>query len=142
MEISVIRQRLMQSIDQRRRAAVERRQRTDAAAQAYETFLERVATPIFKQFANVLRSERLAFQVFTPGGGVRLASDRSGEDFIELLLDVSGDVPAVLGRVRYARGSRVLSQEAAMRPDREIAQLTEEDVLEFLLQGIQPLIER
>jgi len=142
MEISVIRQRLMQTIDQRRRAAVERRQRTDAAAQAYDTFLERVATPIFKQFATVLRSERLSFQVFTPGGGVRLASDRSGEDFIELLLDVSGDLPSVLGRVSYARGSRVLRQEAALRPDREIAQLTEEDVLEFLLQGIQPLIER
>jgi len=142
MEISVIRQRLMQTIDQRRRAAVERRQRTDAAAQAYDTFLERVATPIFKQFATVLRAERLSFQVFTPGGGVRLASDRSGEDFIELLLDVSSDVPAVLGRVSYTRGSRVLSQEAAMRSDREIAQLTEEDVLEFLLQGIQPLIER
>jgi hypothetical protein len=141
MEISVIRQRLIQTIDQRRRAAVERRQRTDAATRAYDSFLERVATPIFKQFAAVLRAERLAFQVFTPGGGVRLASDRSGEDFIELLLDVSGDVPTVLG-VSYTRGSRVLSQEAAMRPDREIAQLTEEDVLEFLLHGIQPLIER
>lgn len=142
MEISEINRRLKQTIDQSRRAAAERRHRTDAAAAAYESFLEQVAVPIFKQFAGALRAERHLFQVFTPGGGLRLASERSSEDFIELLLDASGDEPVVLGRVSYARGSRVLSHEVTLHTERDIADLTEEDVLRFLLREIQPFVER
>ena len=142
MEISEVRQRLKQTIDRSRRAATERRERTDAAATAYEKFLERVAMPVFKQFAAALRAERHLFQVFTPGGGLRLASERSSEDFIELLLDVSGDEPVVLGRVSYARGSRVMSHEATLLHERDIADITEEDVLRFLLREIQPFVER
>lgn len=142
MEISEILKQLKHAIERSRRAAAERRQRADTAAVAYETFLEQIAAPLFKQVANALRAEGLSFQVFTPGGGLRLASERTAEDFIELTLDVSGDRPVVLGRVSYARGSRVLSHEAAIRSDREIAQLTDQDVFEFLLREIQPFIER
>lgn len=142
MEISEIRRRLKQTIEQTRRASAERRQRTDAATKAYGTFLERVATPVFKQFALALRAEGHPFQVFTPGGGLRLASERSGQDFIELLLDLSGAEPAVLGHVSYSRGSRVRSHEAPLCSEPQIARLTEGDVLELLLREIQPLIAR
>ena len=142
MEISEIRRRLKQTIEQTRRAAAERRERTEAAAKAYEAFLERVATPVFKQFASALRAEGHLFHVFTPGGGLRLASERSAEDFIELLLDVDGEEPVVMSRVNYSRGSRVLSHEAGLSSERGIASLTEGDVLELLLRGIQPLIGR
>lgn len=142
MEISEIRRRLKHTIEQTRRTAAERRERTDAAVKAYETFLERVATPVFKQFASALRAEGHLFQVFTPGGGLRLASERSAEDFIEFLLDVSGEHPVVLGRLSYTRGSRVLGREAALSPEGGIAGLTEGDVLERLLRDIQPLIAR
>ena len=142
MEISEVRQRLKQTIDRSRRAAAERRTRTDAAATAYERFLERIAVPVFKQFAAALRAEGHLFQVFTPGGGLRLASERSSEDFIELRLDLSGHEPAVLGGVSHVRGSRVLSHEATLLPERDIADLTEEDVLRFLLREIQPFVER
>lgn len=142
MEISEVRQRLKQTIDRSRRAAAERRKGTDAAATAYENFLERVAMPVFKQFAAALRAERHLFQVFTPGGGLRLASERSSEDFIEVLLDLSGDEPVVLGRVSYARGSRVMSHEAPLLHERHIVDITEEDVLRFLLREIQPFVER
>lgn len=142
MEISEIARQLKHAIERGRRATADRRQRTDAAAVAYQTFLERIAVPLFKQVANALRAENIPFQVFTPGGGLRLASDRTAEDFIELALDVSGDRPFVLGRVSYARGSRVLSHESAIRSDREIGQLTDEDVFEFLLREIPPFIGR
>ena len=142
MEISEIRQRLKQTIDQSRRASAERRKRIDAAANAYERVLERVAIPVFKQFAAALRAEGHLFQVFTPGGGLRLASERSSEDFIELLLDAGGDEPVVLGRVSYTRGSRVLSHEATLHDERDIADLSEEDVLAFLLREIQPFVQR
>jgi hypothetical protein len=140
MEISDIRKRVLQAIDQSRRAAAERRARVDAASAAYDRFLAQVATPIFKQFAAVLKAEGYGFQVFTPGGGLRLASERASEDFIELQLDVSGHLPVVLGHVNRARGSRVLASERPIGVG--VAELTEQDVLEFLVQEIQPFVER
>jgi hypothetical protein len=112
----------------------------DAASAAYDRFLAQVATPIFKQFAAVLKAEGYGFQVFTPGGGLRLASERASEDFIELQLDVSGHLPVVLGHVNRARGSRVLASERPIGVG--VAELTEQDVLEFLIQEIQPFVER
>jgi hypothetical protein len=140
LEISDIRKRVLQAIDHSRRAAAERRVRVDAASAAYERFLAQVATPLFKQFAAVLKAEGYPFQVFTPGGSVRLASDRASEDFIELRLDVSGSAPVVLGHVNRARGSRVMASERPIGIG--VAELTEHDVLEFLVQEIQPFVER
>ncbi len=140
MEISEIRKRVLQAIDQSRRAAAERRARSDAATAAYERFLAEVATPMFKQLAAVLKAEGYQFQVFTPAGGLRLASDRSPEDFIELRLDVSGQSPVVLGHVNRGRGSRIVSSERPIGVG--VAELTEHDVLEFLIQEIQPFVER
>jgi len=142
MEISDIRKRVKQTIEQSRRAAAERRERVDAASTAYQTFLERVATPIFKQVAGVLKAEGYPFQVFTPGGGLRLASDRASGDFIELLLDVSGDRPVVLARISHTHGSRVMTSEQPLLASADIARLSETDVLEFLLREIRPFVER
>jgi hypothetical protein len=79
--------------------------------------------------------------VFTPGGSVKLMSDKSAEDYIELSLDSSGDRPAVVGRVSRARGRRVIESEhpVAAKP---VGELTEEDVLEFVLKEIGPFVER
>jgi hypothetical protein len=140
MEISEIRKRVLQAIDQSRRVAAGRRARSDEATAAYERFLAEVATPLFKQFAAVLKAEGYQFQVFTPAGGLRLASDRSPEDFIELQLDVSGQSPVVLGHVNRGRGSRIVSSERPIGVG--VAELTEHDVLDFLSQEIQPFVER
>lgn len=140
MEISEIRKRVLQAIDQSRRVAAERRVRSDAATAAYERFLAELATPMFKQFAAVLKAEGYQFQVFTPAGGLRLASERSPEDFVELRLDVSGQSPVVLGYVNRGRGSRIVSSERPIGVG--VAELTEHDVLEFLIQEIQPFVER
>lgn len=142
MEISEIRQRVLQTIAESRRAAAARRARVDAASAAYETFLERVAMPIFKQFASILKVEHYPFQVFTPGGGLRLASDRTSGDFIELVLDVSGDEPVVLGRTSRTRGSRALTSERVLSEGTPVAELADADVLEFLLREIRPFVER
>jgi hypothetical protein len=117
MEISEVVKQLKHAIERSRRAAADRRERARTGAVAYDQFLERIATPLFKQVANALRVEGLSFQVFTPAGGLRLASDRAAEDFIELALDVSGDRPTVLGRVSRSKGSRVLSHEAPIGSD-------------------------
>ena len=83
MDVSEVRRRLRGAMEQARRDTAERRRRTDEAGRDYERFLERHAVPIFHTFAAALTAEGRRFTVFTPAGSVRLASDASGEDFIE-----------------------------------------------------------
>ncbi len=142
MEVSDVRKRLLQTVDRARRSAAERRGRADAAAQSYEEFLEKVATPVFRMFVTALRAEGHPFAVHTPAGGLRLASDRSAEDYIELALDTTVDPPAAIARVSRSRGHRVISTEREIREKTAIERLTEEDVLEFLLGEIVPFVVR
>jgi hypothetical protein len=139
LEISDIKRRVVETIERARRRAAERRTRHDAVAREYETFLDQTAIPVFKQVSNVLRAEAFAFTVFTPGGSVRLMSDRSTEDYIELTLDTSGDEPVVSGHTGRSRGRRVVESEQPIGPP---ATLTENDVLSFVLKALEPLVER
>jgi hypothetical protein len=141
MEISKVRKRIVDTIDSARKAAAARRTRMDEAAREYEQFLERVAVPMFRQAANVLRAEGHAFTVFTPGGSVRLMSDRAAQDYIELFLDTAGSEPAVLGHTSRLRGRRVTETERPIASGRP-AELTEEDVLAFLTSELGPYVER
>jgi hypothetical protein len=142
MEISDLRKRVLRTIDESRRESVARRARADEAAKAYQAFLDDVAVPLVKQIAAVLKAEGYAFQVFTPGGGLRLSSDRAAQDFIELLLDVSDEEPAVLGRVSRTRGSRVLTVDRPVSEGTAVADLTEADLVEFLMKELRPFVER
>ena len=91
--------------------------------------------PLFRQIASVLKAEGYSFTVFTPGGSVRLMSDRSAEDYIELTLDTSGDEPLVIGHTSRARGRRVDRIGDAARPGGPVGDITEEDVLGFPDEG-------
>jgi hypothetical protein len=142
VDVPEIRRRLRAAIEKARHAAAERRARTDGAARDYEAFLGQRATPVFHQFAGALNGEGLAFKVFTPAASIRLAADRSPEEFLELSLDDTSDPPAVVGRTTRGRGRRLITAERAIGGGAPIADLTEEDVLAFLLEGIVELIER
>ncbi len=142
MEVSEVRRRLRTAVEEARAAAGERRVRGDAAARDYEEFLEQRAVPIFHQVAAALTGEGHLFKVFTPAGSVRLASERSHEEYIELTLDTASDPPVVVGRTSRGRGRRMVSSERAVAPDRPIASLTEEDVVTFLLKEVTPFIEK
>ena len=141
METSVLRKRLTDTIEAARRTAAGRRARADEAARAYAQFLDVVAVPLFRQVANILKASGYSFSVFTPSGAVRLMSDRSAEDYIELSLDTSGEETMVLGRSSRARGRRVLENERAIA-EVSVAHLTEEHVLEYLLKELEPFVER
>lgn len=129
-------------IDQARRRHAERRARSDAAASAYDSFLLEVATPVFRMFASILKAEGYPFTVFTPAGGLRLASERSADDYVELSLDSTVDPPAVMGKINRGRGSRLVTDERPVKPGVAIADLTEQDTLEFLLEAFEPFLER
>jgi hypothetical protein len=141
METSLVRKRLSDTIEKAKRQAAERRKRGDDAAREFAQFLETIAVPLFKQVANVLKVNGYSFSVFTPGGSVRLMSDRNTEDYIELSLDASGDQPMVLGRSSRSRGRRVIEHEQAIA-EQTVAHLTEEHVLQYVLKELEPLVER
>jgi hypothetical protein len=142
MEISEVRRRLRGAIEGARQQAAARRARSDAASRDFETFLTERAVPMFHSFASALSAESYVFQVFTPAESVRLASQKSQEDFIELVLDIDADPPQVLGRVSRGRGRRSTSSERPLRRGTAIADLNEEDVLAFLIEEIVPFVER
>lgn len=142
METSEIRKRLRTALEQSRKASAERRERTDAASVAYRAFLRDVGTPVFRQFANVLKAEGHPFTTYTPADGVRLVSERHDQDFIELWLDSSLDPPEVSTRVNRQRGRDISSREAVLRAGAPINSLTDEDVLAFLLGEVGGLVER
>ncbi len=139
MEIADIRKRINATIERAKQRDAKRRARTDEAARAYSTFLETVAVPIFRQVANVLRAESYPFGVFTPSGSVKLVSDRTAQDSIEIRLDTSGDAPQVIGHTTRSRGGRVIESE---RPVGNPATLGEGDLLEFLMNELEGLIQR
>lgn len=142
VEVSLVRNRLNRAIEVARERAKKRRQRTATAERAYEIFLQEVATPVTRLVANTLKVENHAFTVFTPGGGLRLASDRGRDDYVEFALDASADPPQVVGRISHARGSRTLDEERPIKPGTPPEELSEEDVLTFLLDALQPWLER
>jgi len=139
MEISVVRQRLNDTIERAKRRAAERRARGDEAGRAYDRFLDQIAVPLFRQIVNVLRSDGYLFSVFTPSGSVRLVSDRHAEDYIEIMLDTAGEAPTIVGHVSRSRGRRVDESE---RPIGDPATMSEDDVLAFVLKELEPFVER
>ena len=142
METPDIRRRLRHALEDAKKATADRRARADAAAAAYAPFLEEIATPVFRMVANVARGEGHLFSVFTPAEGVRLVSDRHGEDFLEVWLDTTLDPPQVATRVNRIRGRNVTTTEGQLRAGAPIDALADEDVLAFLLANIGPLVER
>ncbi len=142
IEVSEIRKRLRHTMEQVKRAHAERRARADAAGKAYETFVREIATPVFRMFAAALKAEGYPFSVFTPADGLRLMSERSSDDFIEIFLDTAADPPIVSARVNRGRGRRLVTAEAPIREGTAVDQLSDEDVTEFLLREIVPFLGR
>lgn len=92
--------------------------------------------------ANALKVEGYAFTLFTPAGGLRLAADRGRDDYIEFRLDSLSDPAQVVGRVSHARGSRTVEEERPVKPGAAPEALSDEDVLSFLLEALEPWLER
>jgi hypothetical protein len=142
MDIPEVRRRVRAAIDQARRDAAGRRERSDAATRAYDQFLAARAVPTFNTMAAALVAEGHRFKVFTPAGSVRLASERSPDDYIELTLDASEDPPIVLGRTSQSRGRRAVTKERPVRDGAAPDTITDEDVADFVLSEVTALIER
>ncbi len=122
---------------------MERRQSGDAAHSAYAKFIADVAGPLVVQTVQILRAERLPYQAQTPADSVRIASDASADDFVEFVLDSSVRPPRVLGRSSVAVSRHnVVVEEVPIAPGTPIGELTDADLLPFLIPAIGRLAAR
>ena len=142
VEVSEVRRQLKHAIDRAKTRAQQKRQHAADAERAYAAFLNDVATPTTRMLANALKAEGYLFTVSTPSNGLRLASDRGRDDYVEFALDGSGDTPTVVGRIRRTRGSRTLEDERPVKPGTAPQDLSEADVLAFLVTALEPWLER
>ena len=142
LELVQIRRRVQNRLADIKRAAAERRDRVAAAERAYGAFLAGVATPLLDGVAQSLSAEGYPYRVTTPGGAVRMASDRSSRTYVEIRLDTSGRDPQLIAEVGRERGSRVFADERPICQGVEIDAVTDEQLLAELLDLMADLIER
>jgi hypothetical protein len=142
MELPDVRRHLRAVIEEAKRQSAERRVRTDEASRAYDVFLPEVAVPAFHAVAQALTGESYRFKVTTPGDAVRLMPEFSNEDFIELALDTTGDVPALLLTSSRGRGRRKVVTEQPVFAGRPIADLSQDDVILAVVAVLPPFVER
>jgi len=142
VDIPEVRRRIRSAIEQARRDLAVKRERSDVVGREFDALLVERAVPAFNKVASALVGEGHRFKVFTPAGSVRLSSEGSTDDFIELILDVSEDPPSVLGRTNVGRGRRAITRERPIRRGASPSDLTEEDIVDFLVTEITPFVER
>jgi hypothetical protein len=142
MEVADVRRQVQAALTAARERSQQRRERVADAESQYDQFLANVAVPLARQVANVLRAERRTFTVSTPGRNVRLEPDRGRDDFVEITLNTDTDPPAVVGRIRHTRGSRTIDEERPVKSGAAPNEISEDELLEFLLRALEPWIER
>src|SRR5580765_1486245 len=142
MEVSEVRKRILDTLARAKIEAAARRARNAEVATAYERFLETVAAPLVHQVASILKVEKFLFAVHTPASAVRLVSERSPEDFVEIRLDTSGQVPQVVAHVERVRGRETLVEDRPIRPGVLVEHLTDQDVLDAVSDTLTALVEK
>lgn len=142
IDTGLLRNRLRQVMEGAKKDAAARRGRADETQRAYQRLLEDRAIPAFKALANVLKGEGASFDVMTPSAGVRLVPERTREDGIELALDATFDPPRPTLTVVRSRGSRTVRSERALKDGALVDAITEDDVVEAVLEALAPWLER
>jgi hypothetical protein len=141
MEVADVKKGVLDAMARAKQRSAERRATVEASAQAYESLLSRSAVPLMRQIANVLRVENYPFTVSTPAGGVRLASDKNADDFVEIAFDTTGDAPRVVARTSWRRGRHVIDREQTIGSGAPES-ITEGELFAFLMKQIEPFVER
>jgi len=142
LETADVRRQLTHRLAELRKAQTQRRASADAARAAFEGVLEREIAPTMRQFAQALKAEGFLFSVQTPASTVRLVSDRSSDNVVDIVLELGGAQPAVVVRTAHSRGRRQIEDERTLAQGDAIASLDGERVLAVLLDVIEPFVER
>jgi hypothetical protein len=142
LETAEVRRQLTYRLAELRKAQTQRRATAEAARAAFEGVLEREIAPTMRQFAQALKAEGFPFSVQTPASTVRLVSDRSSDNVVDIVLELGGAQPAVVVRTAFTRGRRQLEDERTLAQGDAIASLDGDRVLAVLLDVIEPFVER
>ncbi len=142
MDTGEVRRRVRRTIDDARARAQRRRGDVAAAEADGDSALRVVAAPLFRTVAAALRAEGYRFGVETPAGAVRLSPGGASEDVIELVLDTAREPPALMGRTTFGRGRRLLRDERVVAEHPALGDLAAEDLLDFVLSALAPMVER
>ena len=119
-----------------------RRARTARAEEVGSDLLQRVAAPLFRTIASVLIAEGYRFTVSTPPGVVRLTSEASGDNYVELALNTKCDPPALLVRSARVRRDEGVIDERVVAEHPAIGALTDAHLFTAVLTGLRFIVDR
>ena len=142
LETAEVRRQLTHRLAELKKAQAQRRGASDAARAAYDSVLEREIAPTVRQFAQALKAEGFPFSVQTPASMVRMVSDRSSDNVIDIVLELGLPQPAVVLRSSFTRGRRQVDGERVLAQGQAIGALEADQVLAALLDAIEPFVER
>jgi hypothetical protein len=138
MDVAELRKRLLRELE-RPAAGADRKAAAEATRHGYERLLTATIGPLLKQAANILKAEGWLCDVHTPSESARLAFASSPETYIEFYLDTTP--PAhVIGRSSVRRKGGIEVQERIVGAGRAVEDLTEEDVLAYLLPELSLIL--
>jgi len=141
MENADVRRRVREAMTGAKRRSTERRQQLDEASRAWAAVLPDVIVPLARQVVQALAAEAVRLQMSTPGERVLIASEHRPEDYVELALEPAGDDAVVI--MRATQGRAGLTEERVLaRGAPGIESLTEEQLLDALLEGLAPWLAR
>jgi hypothetical protein len=130
------------AIEQAKRRAADRRAVADEASRVWAERLPEAVVPAFQAVLNVLSGDGFKFSLSTPGEAARLSPERSSAEFVEVALDTTRELPAVIVRSTRGRGSRTIESERVVAEGPEIAELSQDAVIGVVIDEIVPFIER
>jgi hypothetical protein len=142
MEVSDVRRRLRHAIDEAKRHAADRRARVDQAARTWSERLPDAVVPAVHAVHSALAGEGYRFTVSTPGDTAHLALERSAAEFVEVALDTDRESPAVVLRSTRGRGRRTVTSERVIAEGAAIAELSQDAIVDAVIQELVPFIER
>jgi hypothetical protein len=142
LDLGEVRRQLRLAIEASKRDAAAHRHEVDAAGKSFDELLEHVAAPLFRQFTSALRGEGLLFRVITPAGGLRIESERSTDNFLELALDTTKSPVALLLRRGYTRGHHLHTDDRLVAEGADFSGVTPSQLLEALMDAVTPFIGR
>ena len=145
MDVAALRKRILRELD--RPGAVkasisnaERRATGDNARQQFARLLDTTIVPLLKQTGDILKAEGDLCRLHTPSDMVKLAFDRSSEDFIEIMLDTATP-PHVIGRSSVRKKGGTLVEDRIIGVGKEVDEINDEDVVGYLLPELRKILK-
>jgi hypothetical protein len=143
MDVAALRKRILRELDRPgavKATAGDRRATGDTARQQFARLLDTTIVPLLKQSADILKAEGALCRLHTPSDMVKLAFERSPEDFVEIMLDTAMP-PHVIGRSSVRKKGGTLVEDRIIGVGKEIDEINDEDVVGYLLPELRKIFK-